>query len=158
MIEHPIEGLMNTVMSNLRDMIDVNTVIGETIELENPRVLEKFSIEYQYWKERDVDWKIVTEKEINRDLARNLQWLHSGPKPGEIIPNESIRENAGTLLLALINEDLFAFSVILEIVEESFGLRIGSAMALFKEFVLKKIVLLDINRPINFGDPFAKEE
>ena len=39
MSEHPIEGLMNTVMSNLRDMIDVNTVIGETIELENGNVI-----------------------------------------------------------------------------------------------------------------------
>lgn len=39
MNEHPIEGLMNTVMSNLRDMIDVNTVIGETIELENGTVI-----------------------------------------------------------------------------------------------------------------------
>jgi sporulation protein YtfJ len=39
MNEHPIEGLMNTVMSNLRDMIDVNTVIGETIELENGNVI-----------------------------------------------------------------------------------------------------------------------
>ena len=35
MNEHPIEGLMNTTMENLKDMIDVNTVIGETIELEN---------------------------------------------------------------------------------------------------------------------------
>ena len=39
MNEHPIEGLMNTVMSNLRDMIDVNTVIGESIELENGTVI-----------------------------------------------------------------------------------------------------------------------
>lgn len=35
MNEHPIEGLMNTTMNSLKDMIDVNTVIGETIELEN---------------------------------------------------------------------------------------------------------------------------
>ena len=33
--EHPIQGLMNTAMENLKDMIDVDTVIGETIELEN---------------------------------------------------------------------------------------------------------------------------
>lgn len=39
MNEHPIEGLMNTVMSNLRDMVDVNTVIGETIELDNGNVI-----------------------------------------------------------------------------------------------------------------------
>lgn len=43
MNDHPIEGLMNTVMSNLRDMIDVNTVIGETIELENGTVIVPIS-------------------------------------------------------------------------------------------------------------------
>lgn len=32
MNNHPIEGLMNTAMNNLRDMIDVNTIVGEAIE------------------------------------------------------------------------------------------------------------------------------
>ena len=43
MNEHPIQGLMNTVMSNLREMIDVNTVVGETIELENGTVIVPIS-------------------------------------------------------------------------------------------------------------------
>ena len=33
MNEHPIEGLMNTAMSNLKDMIDVNTVIGNMSDI-----------------------------------------------------------------------------------------------------------------------------
>ena len=32
MAEHPIENLMITAMSSLRDMIDVNTIIGDTVE------------------------------------------------------------------------------------------------------------------------------
>lgn len=32
MAEHPIENLMVTAMSSLRDMIDVNTILGDTIE------------------------------------------------------------------------------------------------------------------------------
>lgn len=32
MEEHPIEGLMVTAMNSIRDMIDVNTIIGEPIE------------------------------------------------------------------------------------------------------------------------------
>ena len=32
MYEHPIEGLMTTAMNNIRDMVDVNTIIGEAIE------------------------------------------------------------------------------------------------------------------------------
>lgn len=31
MSEHPIQGLMNTALQNIRDMIDVNTIIGEQI-------------------------------------------------------------------------------------------------------------------------------
>ena len=31
MDKHPIEGIMTTTMENIRDMIDVNTVVGEAI-------------------------------------------------------------------------------------------------------------------------------
>lgn len=32
MYEHPIEGLMTTAMNSIRDMVDVNTIIGEAIQ------------------------------------------------------------------------------------------------------------------------------
>lgn len=32
MSEHPIQGLMTTAMENLKEMIDVNTIIGEPVE------------------------------------------------------------------------------------------------------------------------------
>ena len=35
MSEHPIEGLMTTAMDSIRNMIDVNTIIGEPIEIIN---------------------------------------------------------------------------------------------------------------------------
>ena len=35
MSEHPIEGLMNTAMNSIKEMVDVNTIIGEPIETSN---------------------------------------------------------------------------------------------------------------------------
>ena len=35
MVEHPIEGLMLTAMNSIKDMVDVNTIIGEPIETSN---------------------------------------------------------------------------------------------------------------------------
>ena len=35
MSEHPIESLMLTAMSSIRDMVDINTIIGEPIEAGN---------------------------------------------------------------------------------------------------------------------------
>jgi sporulation protein YtfJ len=39
MSEHPIQGLMKTAMESIKDMIDVNTVIGEAVETQNGGVI-----------------------------------------------------------------------------------------------------------------------
>ena len=161
-IRHPHQGSFPSPITTdfvivRRNGIQART-IKETKELSDPRVLEKFSIEYLYWKEHGIDWKIVTEKEINRDLAKNLQWLHSGPTVAELIPDNHLHEEASALLLELIHEGEFAFSSVLEIVEDSLGLSHGSALTLFKELRRKNQLPLDLNRPVNFMDPFVKED
>lgn len=35
MSEHPIEGLMQTAMNSIKDMIDVNTIVGDPIQASN---------------------------------------------------------------------------------------------------------------------------
>ena len=37
--EHPIEGLMVTAMNSIQDMVDVNTIIGEPIQVSNNIVI-----------------------------------------------------------------------------------------------------------------------
>ena len=37
--EHPIEGLMITAMNSIQDMVDVNTIIGEPIQVSNNIVI-----------------------------------------------------------------------------------------------------------------------
>ncbi len=39
MEQHPIESLMSTAMESLRDMIDVNTIIGDMVESKNGTVI-----------------------------------------------------------------------------------------------------------------------
>jgi sporulation protein YtfJ len=39
MSEHPIEGLMTTAMENLKEMIDVNTIIGDPVETPDGSVI-----------------------------------------------------------------------------------------------------------------------
>ncbi|KRQ86802.1 putative spore protein YtfJ [Caloramator mitchellensis] len=38
-MEHPIEALMRTTMDNLREMIDVNTIVGEPVETHDGTVI-----------------------------------------------------------------------------------------------------------------------
>ena len=51
--------------------------IKQKKELDNPRVREKLEIERRYWSKYGVDWKLITEDEVNYQKARNIEWLYS---------------------------------------------------------------------------------
>jgi len=160
-IRHPRQGSFFSPLSTdflifRRDGILART-IKEARELSNPRVLEKFSIESQYWKEKGIDWKVVTEKEINLIRSKNLQWLYAPPTAAEAVPDEGLRNEALDLFMALLKEKYFSFSAMIEIVEDALSLKYGNAISLFKELVLSGRLYLDLNRPLNFMDPLAKE-
>lgn len=39
MAEHPIEGLMNSAMENIKEMVDVNTIVGDPVETPTGEVI-----------------------------------------------------------------------------------------------------------------------
>lgn len=39
MINHPIEGLMQTTMQSIKDMVDVNTIVGDAVETKDGQVI-----------------------------------------------------------------------------------------------------------------------
>jgi hypothetical protein len=45
-------------------------------DLLDKSVLEKFEIERLYWEKRNTNWGIVTEAEINKDIANNISFVH----------------------------------------------------------------------------------
>jgi hypothetical protein len=63
--------------------------IKPAADLALERVLEKLEIERLYWSARNVDWRILTEKERPRALVKNMRWLlpHLDlPSSGEFTP------------------------------------------------------------------------
>lgn len=55
---------------------EIARTIKYSKDLTNKRVLEKFEIERLYWKERNIDWGIITELDINKTLVKNVKWLY----------------------------------------------------------------------------------
>ena len=39
MAEHPLQGLMTTAMENLKEMVDVNTIVGDPVETPDGSVI-----------------------------------------------------------------------------------------------------------------------
>ncbi|HEX9063060.1 MAG TPA: GerW family sporulation protein [Clostridia bacterium] len=65
MAEHPIEGLMTTAMQSIKDMVDVNTIVGDAVQAPDGTVIIPISRvsfgfaagggEYSGTKDRDSD-------------------------------------------------------------------------------------------------------
>ncbi len=67
---------MLTVNNNGKHLQIVRTVKQST-ELEKNRVIEKLELERRYYSAQGIDWGIVTDNEIPRLLAENVEWVHS---------------------------------------------------------------------------------
>jgi len=44
--------------------------------LDDNRTIEKLELERRYWEQNDVDFKIITEKDIPRAVTDNIKWLY----------------------------------------------------------------------------------
>lgn len=117
-------------------------------ELNNRPILEELEIERRYWNGKGVDWRLVTEREINRQKAKNIEWLHSskilkGLPCDDVLLDEMLSE-IEKLYLGTKNPILD----ICEQIERSFSVGCGTGLALFKHLVANKRLPLDMNRPL----------
>lgn len=66
MNDYPIEGLMNTAMNSIKEMVDVNTIIGEPIETSNNIVIIPVSKVNFGFAAGGSEFKIPTNNDKNK--------------------------------------------------------------------------------------------
>lgn len=123
--------------------------IKETSAVSDARVLEKFAIEHAYWKRFDIDWKIVTEKQIDLDRSHNLQWLFYGQSLEQLVPD---CRNCDCILAAFL--ELYETSGLplpdaVDIIETCYSLPPGAGMAAFKKLITLGLISLDLSHRID---------
>lgn len=114
-------------------------------DLSKPRVLEKFEIERRYWKSKGIDWKIVTEKQINTKRAANIRWLCGGVSPSELMPDKYVLEDCTELFLELFREPDIPFRDVILVTEQYGRLLPGTALSIYKELVRRKKIIFDLD-------------
>jgi hypothetical protein len=126
--------------------------VKQTSELSNKRTLEKLEIERRYWAALGVDWRIVTEREISRQKAKNIEWLYSSD--GFSIDGYSKHEleSARNMLFNMLNCGLCSINEIARIVEGEYFLPAGSGLQLFKQLVLSRRYAVDLTQPLNLNN------
>jgi len=114
--------------------------IKQSGELSNKRTLEKLEIERRYWKEKGVNWGIVTEQEILIQKAKNIEWIYWADNVSDLCMDAVGLDE----VCSEIQEEFFCSeSPITDIttrIEHRYRLEPGTVLRLFKYLVrLKKI-------------------
>src|ERR1044072_6974255 len=75
---HPVVMTTDFNISIIREgkIVDCVRTVKYAKDLRSKRTLEKLEIERRYFSARNTDWGIVTENDISRVLAKNVEWLH----------------------------------------------------------------------------------
>jgi hypothetical protein len=129
--------------------------IKMTAELENPRTLEKLEIERRYWAMQGIEWRIVTEHEITRQKAKNIEWLYTAEGFTVAGLDEYELEHICCVLLNLLKRGYCSVIEATVIVEGQFLLPAGTGLQFFKQLILEKKLAIDLSRPINLNEGVA---
>lgn len=154
-IKHPINtkndvpyvmtsDFMITMSDNGKETNIVRT-IKPASNLEKKNVIEHFEIERRYWAEMDVDWGIVTDKDIPRTFVSNIEWAYYSyyldsynelsiqelPYYGEIL-KERLQEYDGRIVHVASAFD------------KEMNLIPGTALDILKHLIARKEVIMDM--------------
>lgn len=116
-----------------------------TTELSNRRTLEKLEIERRYWMTQGVDWKIITERNISFQKAKNIEWLYMA----QDLYMSSEFVCARRAMIQLLLDGRYCVLDAAQAVEDEYLLMNGAGLQLFKQLVLDKAITINIDEPLN---------
>jgi hypothetical protein len=127
-------------------------------DLARQRTIEKITIEQTYWEdEPDVDYGIVTEREIPRDLVRNLEWLHDALRPDYLAGIEEFVPMVEAFLRPRVEAEDTPLADLTDQADMHFGLEPGSSLAVVKWLLAHNRWRADLKRLISPLTPLHLE-
>ncbi|MBS4192855.1 heteromeric transposase endonuclease subunit TnsA [Bacillus sp. FJAT-49705] len=117
-------------------------------DLMDERVIEKFEIEREYWQRQGVDWGIVTELEVPKEMALNITFVHAYADLSHIedfrhFAKDDLDMFSVYLLTHLLSYELTVREAAIQL-EQVFNLPSGSGLTLFKHLVITKAIEIDL--------------
>lgn len=128
----------------------VARTVKNTSELKRKITWEKLEIERRYWSQKGIDWKIITEKQLPRQLAKNIEWIRETMLKGS--EGDLDKEQLSLVLLKhLLENDELPLKETLKIFDKNEGLTKGSGLFLFRYLLAKKEIRIDMTNTIDLS-------
>lgn len=123
--------------------------IKEKKEIGNPRVREKLEIERRFWKARGVDWKLVTEDEIDFRKAKNIEWVRKALDYPGMLPDGKDAEETTDFFRKLYADTSLSVSGIARATEEAFCLEPGMGILTYQYLIIRRQIPVDLRQPVD---------
>ncbi len=122
-------------------------------ELASDRTLEKLEIERLYWKARNTDWGIVTEHEIPKVLADNVDRIHDRYYREDLgLTFDEICDIA-LILTQSVNEGTLALRHATRACDRRLAHEPGTSLSVAYHLIARRYWQIDMHTPINPGEP-----
>ena len=112
-------------------------------DLDDTRTIEKLELERRYWEQKDVDFKIITEKDIPRIVSDNIKWLYPSKNTYLI----SIEENVFTFYAEQMSKDpnlrIIDFC---KKIDSAYDYPLGAALSELKNLIAHGYISFDIRK------------
>ncbi len=118
-------------------------------ELERKTVIEKMEIERRFWKSKGIQFYVVTEKEINKQLVDNIKWVR------ETLIDKSIenkRELAEHLYYFLQENEQEKLIDVLAEFDDNFVVKRGTSLFIFRYLIGIKEIALNMKKSIDLNE------
>lgn len=119
-------------------------------DLQNQRVMEKLAIERTYWKEiRGLNWQIVTETDVDRNVAANVEWIHGYREIQSLAPltfEQIISIEA--LLTPQVIQGAFRLRDLTNECDSRLGFPRGTSLGVVRHLIANRHWVVDMNRRI----------
>jgi hypothetical protein len=130
--------------------VELARTVKPSIELSKKRVAEKFELERRYYAAKGIDWGIVTEQEIPKIVAGNIEWIHSAYRL-EANTEMDIAElhSLATILKSRLQENNNTINKVTTALDREMNLESGTSLYLFKHLLARKEIVMDMETKIS---------
>jgi TnsA endonuclease-like protein len=127
--------------------------IKEVQDLANRRIIEKFEIERRYWLAHEVDWGMVTERDLPMTVVKNIDLLHQSYFLPQFVERERLIDIACVLTTMVQERPAFSLADVAKSCDLRIGVSRGESLAVAYYLMASRQWGIDIQKRIDPAMP-----
>jgi|SRR5690625_584850 len=128
----------------------VARTVKNVSELNRKITWEGLEIERRYWLQKNIDWKVITNKQLPRQLAKNIEWVRETLLPGS--GHDVAKETLSIKLLRyLLDYSNITLREVLRLFDKNENVAKGTGLYLFRYLIATREINVDMNKKIVFS-------